>query len=112
MISCAAHGGILLRLRGRHTRLEPADHVVAPGTRASGQFVLREAHRHPKLAAVQLAGNQRKLEIAGHDADDLVRFAVEQNLPAQNLLDRREAAAPCLIAEQRHLLRCHRLPVR
>ena len=104
MISCAAPAASCWACVGSHAGLQPPDHVVAPGSRALDQFSLGEAHGHPKLAAVQLAGNQRKFELARHHADDLVGLAVEQNLLAQDVGIAMEAAVPRLVAEHGHLL--------
>src|SRR6202034_3894982 len=76
---------ILLGLSWGHAPLQPSDHIVAPVSRALNQFRLGEAHGHPKFAAVQLARNQRKLEFARHDTDNLVGLAVEKNFSAHNV---------------------------
>ena len=44
-----------------------------------------QAHRHPEFASIQLARNQRKFKVARHHADDLVWFAIKQNLVSQNV---------------------------
>src|SRR5277367_3993807 len=95
---------ILLGLHGGHTGLQPPDQVVAPVSCTLYQFGLGEAHGHPKLTAVQLAGHKGKLEFARHHADDLVRLAVEENLLAQDMNVAMETAAPRLVAENCQLL--------
>jgi hypothetical protein len=95
---------ILLSLRGGYTGLQPPHQGITPGSRTLYQFRLGEAHGHPKLAAVQLAGHQGKLEFARHHADDLVGLAVEQNLLAQDMNVAMEAAAPRLVTQNRQLL--------
>ena len=92
-------GSIVPGLRRGCAGLQPSDHVEGPASRTLDQFRRGEAHGHPKLAAVQLARNQRKLEFAGHDADNLVRLAVKKNLLAENAGIAMQAAVPCLIAE-------------
>ena len=94
---------ILLRLLRRDARLQPADHLVVPGS-GLYKIVLGEAHRHPQLAAVELPWDQRKLELPRHHADNLVRFAVQQNGLAEDSRVAVHPAAPHLVADDGHLL--------
>ena len=103
MISCAAAAASCCACAGVMPGFSRPTSVIAPSSRALDQFRLGEAHRHPKLAAVQLAGNQGKLEFTRHHADDFVRLAVEKNFLAEDVGIAMESASPGLIAEHRHL---------
>ena len=96
---------LLLSLRGGHARFQAAYQVVRPGAGPLNEFILRNAHWNPKFAAVQLPRHQRKFEIARHDANNLVRLAIELNLLANDVGVAMKAAAPGLVAEHGHLHR-------
>ena len=51
-----------------------------------------------------MAGDEGKLEVARHDADDDVRLAIEQDLLAEDAGFAMEAALPGVIAEDGDLL--------
>ena len=97
--------GVLASLFGGDARLEAADHAVAPvGLRAAVELFRAQAHRDPQLAAVEMAGDERKFEIARHDADHDVRLAVEEDLLAEDARVAVEAALPGGVAENGDLL--------
>jgi len=51
-----------------------------------------------------VTGQQRKFEVARHDADHQIRLAVEKNLSAQHTAVAVEAILPCGVAQHGHLL--------
>ena len=65
---------------------------------------MAQAEGNPKFAAGQMSWLQRKLEIARHDADDNVGLPVQQDLLAENLRIRMEAAFPGCIAQNHKML--------
>src|SRR5271156_4600011 len=92
-------GSILLRLRGGYPGLQPPHHIEGPTSLTLLELTLREAHGYPQFTAVQLARNQGKLKVPGHDPDDLVRFAVEENLLSNDASLAMETASPHLVTE-------------
>jgi hypothetical protein len=93
-----------LRLRGRNAGFETPYHLEPPGANALRKFDLRKTERHPKLGAIELTGEQGKLEIARHDPDYDVRFAVQEQLGAEDLRIAVEAGLPHRVTKDRQLL--------
>jgi hypothetical protein len=66
--------------------------------------LLGEAEGDPQLGAVELARDQRKLEVPRHDADDDVGLAVEQDFAVEDLRVAVEAGLPRGITHDGYLL--------
>jgi hypothetical protein len=97
--------GVSLGLCRRHAGLQPPHQREVPaGARFRRELLRQQAHRHPQLRAVQVAGEQRKLEVAWHHTDDHVRLAVEQDFHPQHIGIAVEPALPRLVAQHRYQL--------
>ena len=87
-----------LRLRPRHSRLQPAGDLQpmtgAPLCPAAEQRILPE--RHPHLIDV---GEHWKAERRGHDADNGKRAAIEHDRAAGDVRVRVESGLPEMLAQ-------------
>ena len=98
-----------LRLRERHTRLEPADDAVAART-ARLQIVLGKGDRLPDIdllserAALHIEQGQRKLESLRHDPDDGEAAPVERELLSDEFGIGIEPALPKTLADYDHVV--------
>ena len=91
---------LLLRLRDRGPRLEPADHrPVVAVPRVVRSFFRRERQRHPQL---DLGIDER--EVGREDTDNRVRLAIDPHGRADGTLARREELLP-------EPVRQHHLPI-
>ena len=90
---------------GGDAGFEAADHLVIPaGLGAAGQLLGAEAEGDPKLAAVEVAGDEGEFEITRHDADDEIGLAVEKDFLSEDARVTMETALPGGVAEDGDLL--------
>jgi hypothetical protein len=89
----------IARLRHRHTRPKPCDHVEVLGAPSARPALLgREGDRRPRV------GRPRKRRRGRHHADDLVRDVVEADRPTDDARIGAEAAAPQPITQHDHAI--------
>ena len=104
--TCTTRDAILHSFLGRrHSGLELAHEYRAKAAECLGSKLLRsKVHGNPEFGAVEVTDGDWELEVAGHDADNEVRFAIEQNLCAKDVRVTVETALPAGVAEDRNLL--------
>ena len=90
---------VLRSLREGDARPEAGDQVVPPHAGFVGELVGRHAHGHPELGLVHVAGEQGKFKATGHDADDGVGTAIENDGAAEDVWVAIEAGKPEGVAE-------------